>query len=42
MSAEKLQIEGTGSDAPKTRATEMDECNPYVENISPLFDPKRV
>jgi hypothetical protein len=24
------------------KAPELDECNQYVENISPLFDPKRV
>jgi hypothetical protein len=24
------------------KAPELDECNHYVENVSPLFDPKRV
>jgi hypothetical protein len=42
MSAETLLTEGTGSDAPKIRAQELDECNTYVENVSPLFDSKRV
>jgi hypothetical protein len=42
MSTETLLTEGTASDAPATRAPQLDDCNPYVENISPLFDPKRV
>jgi hypothetical protein len=37
MSAETSHIEDSLVNAP-----ELDECNHYVENVSPLFDPKRV
>jgi hypothetical protein len=42
MSTETLISKGTTSDAPTTMAPGLNECNPYVGNISPLFDPKRV
>jgi hypothetical protein len=42
MSAETPLTEDTVSAPPTIKAPELDVCNHYVENISPLFDPKRV
>jgi hypothetical protein len=42
MSAETPQTEGTVREASTIKAPELDVCNHYVENISLVFDPKRV
>jgi hypothetical protein len=42
MSTATPLTEGTTRDAPTTRDPELDDCNPYAQNISPLFDPNRV